>query len=41
LGLFTARSFAEAFGGGLEIRDRAGGGTVVALTLPVDDRGAP
>jgi two-component system sensor histidine kinase RegB len=40
LGLFTARSFAEAFGGSLDIRDRAGGGTVVSLQLPVD-RGVP
>jgi two-component system sensor histidine kinase RegB len=36
LGLFTARSFAEAFGGSLNIDDRAGGGTIVSLQLPVE-----
>jgi signal transduction histidine kinase len=40
LGLFAARSFAEAFGGFLEISDLAGGGTVVSLHLPID-RGVP
>lgn len=35
LGLFTAQTVAKAFGGDLRIRDRDGGGTVVALSLPL------
>ena len=34
LGLFSAYSLAEAFGGALTIRERDGGGTIVVLTLP-------
>lgn len=39
LGLYTARSLAEALGGSLEIADRLRGGTVVSLNLRVDQGG--
>jgi signal transduction histidine kinase len=35
LGLFTAQTVAKAFAGDLRARDREGGGTVVALILPL------
>jgi len=36
LGLYTARSLAEALGGSLDVSDRAKGGTVVSLHLALD-----
>ncbi|MBM4252359.1 MAG: HAMP domain-containing histidine kinase [Deltaproteobacteria bacterium] len=36
LGLYTARSLAEALGGSLDVADRARGGTVVSLHLQLD-----
>ncbi|MEN9835445.1 MAG: hypothetical protein RL011_1638 [Pseudomonadota bacterium] len=39
LGLYTARSLAEALGGALEVADRAKGGTVVRLNLALDRGG--
>lgn len=39
LGLYTARSLAEALGGSLEVADRSSGGTVVSLTLRLDQGG--
>ena len=36
LGLFIARSIAEAHGGSLEVRRREGEGTAFALELPVE-----
>ena len=36
LGLFIARSIAQAHGGSLEVRSRNGRGAIFALQLPVD-----
>ncbi len=40
LGLWVARSLAEAYGGHLVYRDRAGGGACFRLTLPAIETGA-
>lgn len=37
LGLYNAHSLAQALGGGLELRDRSGGGAVAALQIPCDE----
>ena len=39
LGLFSAYSLAEALGGSLELFDRPGGGTIVALIVPMKGQG--
>lgn len=40
LGVFLARTFAERWGGSLELRSELGGGTEVTLRLPRVERGA-